>query len=448
MMPDRLAVLLIEDNESDADLLVRLLKKSGAQIFHQRAETPAQMNKALDEYTWDVVISDYSLPDFSARAALELLQKRDIDVPFIIVSGTMGEETAVDMMRAGAHDYLMKSNLLRLVPAIERELAQAETRRRRRQDIIELEIANHQLSNLHNSLPQALFSLDIVNGKMLQVSPAHELVFGRKVEEFFANPNLWYEMMLPEDKPVVDAGNQKLAEGKSIQHQFRIRRPDGQLRWIEAIVNPTLGPDGILIRVDGVASDVTERNRLQEQLRHAQKMDAFGQLAGGIAHDFNNLLTVIMGNNELLSAETPAEDSKKVFILDIRDATQQAAALTRQLLAFSRKQVIEPKVLNLNELLTGIESMLKRLIGEDIALASFLDSQVANVKVDANQIHQVVVNLAVNARDAMRQGGRLTFATANVEWGDEDRTTDEDWRPGRYVRLSVTDTRHRHAPGN
>ncbi len=198
--------------------------------------------------------------------------------------------------------------------------------------------------------------------------------------------------------------------------------------------------DGHLVRVWGTQRDVTEQRHLEEQFRQSQKMEAVGQLAGGIAHDFNNLLTAILGNTQLLLRELPPGDSKRGDVEEIRKASERAASLTRQLLAYSRRQMLQPEVLDLNVVVAEMDKMLRRLIGEHIALVAVLTPDLGRVRADPNQIEQVIVNLAVNARDAMPDGGKLTVETANVDLDEAFAQAHLGSVPGSYALLAVTDT--------
>jgi two-component system, cell cycle sensor histidine kinase and response regulator CckA len=196
----------------------------------------------------------------------------------------------------------------------------------------------------------------------------------------------------------------------------------------------------------GIVRDISERKKLESQLHQSQKMEAFGQLAGGVAHDFNNLLTVISGYSELLLSVLQPHDANREMINEIRRASERAASLTRQLLAFTRQQVLEPRVIDLNATIKDTESMLRRLIGEDMQFASMLRENISSVKVDPGQIEQVIINLAVNARDAMPNGGRLTIETKDVELTHAYADAHPDTRPGRYVMLAISDTGSGMAP--
>jgi PAS domain S-box-containing protein len=317
------------------------------------------------------------------------------------------------------------------------ELKREVEERRRAEGALETTLS--QLKNLFDNLEVVFFSLDVVHQKLLQVSPACEKIYGYPPQAFFDDLLLWKKVIHPDDKPAVEASEADLGTGQSMHNEYRILRRDTTVRWVEGKVRPFLDETGQLVRIDGIVSDITERKSLEEQFRQSQKMEAVGRLAGGIAHDFNNLLTAIMGYSEILLMGI-SQENLRLDLEEIKKAGERAAQLTRQLLAFSRKQVLEPKVLNLNAVVTGIEKMLRRLIGEDIELLAVFDPALGCVKADPGQIEQVILNLAVNARDAMPGGGKLTVETGNI-------TLDEDYswrhvsvRSGPYAMLAMSDT--------
>jgi signal transduction histidine kinase len=307
---------MVEDSPADAELLLHELKRSDYEVVATRVETADAMLSALESNSWDVVISDYSMPTFSAPDALKVLRQSGRDLPFIIVSGTIGEETAVESLKAGACDFLVKGRLARLIPAIERERREAELRRER--------------------------------------ARAHQA--------------------------------------------------------------------------------------LEEQLRHAQKMEAIGQLAGGVAHDFNNMLTAILGYAELLTEQIGPDKPIGQDLQEIVIAAQRATSLTRQLLAFSRKQSIKPVSLSLNAVVETLEPMLRRLISANVSIRTSLDPQTHAVLADTTQLEQVLMNLVVNARDAMPDGGTLTIETRNATLAEDDLALHPGVTAGDYAVVSVADT--------
>lgn len=216
--------------------------------------------------------------------------------------------------------------------------------------------------------------------------------------------------------------------------------PDGTVHWLSGAGRFLLGAHGEPLRGVGISQDVTERHLLEDQFRQAQKMEAIGQLAGGVAHDFNNLLTIILGYTQLLMSDLDPSDPQQSDLTEIHRAGTAAGGLTRQLLAFSRKQIIEPTLLDLNEIVTQMRSMLGRLINEDVTILLELQPELAVIKADRAQVEQVVVNLAVNARDAMPTGGTMTIETANVELDENYGKRHLGLTAGRYVVLTVSDT--------
>jgi len=264
-------------------------------------------------------------------------------------------------------------------------------------------------------------------------------IYGIQDEDFSASFEGYLDRVHPEDRELAQRTVQKaLNDHQPFEFDQRIVLPDGTVRFLHARGEVILNEQGQPVQMIGVNQDMTKQHELEEQLLHAQKMDAIGQLAGGIAHDFNNMMMAVRGFSDLLLLDLPPDAKLRGHVEDIQAATDQAVALTRQLLAFARRQVLQPRVLDLNIHLTQIAQVVGRLIGEDIKLSLVLDPKLGRVKVDPVQLDQVVINLALNARDAMPQGGRLRIRTTNVLMGNGE--TGSTGSPDPYVALVVTDT--------
>lgn len=277
--------------------------------------------------------------------------------------------------------------------------------------------------------------------ELFYVNGAYEQIWGHSRPSLFKNPLSRLETIDPQDQERVRAAC-AAAVKNGYDEEYRIIRPDGSVRWIWDRAFPIADEKGQVYRLAGIAEDITERKRLEEELLQAQKMEAVGRLAGGIAHDFNNLLTVINGYSEMLLNEFKPGDSQHDYIKQVNKAGERAASLTRQLLAFSRKQMLIPKVVDLNALVVSMKDMVQRLMGEDIDFTLKLDDNLGKVEADPGQLEQVLMNLAVNARDAMPRGGDLSIATTNVELTEADTRNIPESKPGEYALLTVSDTGH------
>jgi len=277
-----------------------------------------------------------------------------------------------------------------------------------------------------------------VSGKWYYVSPQIETILGYTPDEWLATSQTWMDFIHPDDHATVVGAEEIGVKQKSFQAEYRMRRKDGRMIWVSDTAVIIQGSDKHPV-MEGLLVDISERKLMEMQSQQARRMEAVGRLAGGIAHDFNNLLTIIKGYTELARrrAETP---ELKIDIDRIEDASERAAALVRQLLAFSRRQVLQPKNLDLNSVVTGLEQLLRRLLGEHIELQTNLRASLGTIKADPSQVEQVLMNLVVNARDAMPGGGRLIIETSNAELDHKYAGEHVTVKAGPYVMLAVSDT--------
>jgi two-component system cell cycle sensor histidine kinase/response regulator CckA len=301
-----------------------------------------------------------------------------------------------------------------------------------------LRLSVSRLEALLNNIPDITWMKDD-QGRFTAVNEAFARFLDRRREDIIGKTAF---ELFPEEAAGTSQAEDRivLTTGKSLQISNEFVRPDGRRTLFETIKTPIRGggsgrPSGTV----GIARDISERRRLEEQLVQSQKMEAVGRLAGGIAHDFNNLLTSILGYCDLVLGQLDKSSALRPDIEEIEKAGERAAALTRQLLAFSRKQMIEPRVIALNDVVLDASKMLGRLIGENIDLVTALDSDLGHVQADPGQIEQVLVNLAVNAKDAMPQGGRLLIETKNIDSYEPYSSAYRQTNPGRYILLAVSD---------
>src|SRR5436309_3153503 len=427
-----LRVLMVEDSEDDARLMLRELRGAGYDLTHERVDTGAALEAALDRHPWDLVIGDYSMPHFSGTAALAILRERGLDIPYICVSGTITEELAVAAMKAGANDYVTKGQLKRLLPAIERELREARGRATlRATEASFATLVEHAPVGIYRSTPEGRFlSVNAAVVRMLGYDSAADVLALDMARDVYADAAERQRLVVRDSYSDRQYDNVeatwKRRDGRPLTAQLSVRavrNGAGQVEYYETFVR-----------------DVTDQRLLQQQVLQSQKMEAVGRLAGGIAHDFNNLLTVITSYSDLLLEDLAPGDAKRDDVEQVRKAADGAAALTRQLLAFSRQQVLEPRVVSLSAVVSGVQKILRRVIGEDIELAITLAPDLGAVRADVGQLEQVLMNLAVNARDAMPTGGRLTIETANVEHDPDYARDQEAAAVRRFAMLAVSDT--------
>jgi PAS domain S-box-containing protein len=432
--PRSIKVLLVEDRSDDAALVLRELRRAGFAPDWKRVDNEYSFRAALGADV-DIILADFTLPSFSVEEVLTILGTTGLDIPVIVVTGSIKEEEAVECIRRGVADYLLKDRLARLGQAVGRAIEDRHLRQVRRELDRSLRESEARYRLLVTRMPIAVFVYDEA-GTVLYSNQAVTTSLGYAAETL-RGQNLFDELLpgsLRDQIQKIDLG----AAGTG--HELVVTASDGSPRTLIANFDRFESAHGEPVTSVLFGVDITEQKVLEEQLRHAQKMEAVGRLAGGVAHDFNNLLTVITGYGQFLHRQLETGSPFEGFAAEILNAAQRASALTRQLLAFSRRQVLRPRVLDLNTVVSDMERMLGRLIGEDVELVSQLAPGLDRVQVDPGQIEQVVMNLAVNARDAMPNGGRLTIRTGNVTLDADAARAHGLAKAGAYVMLTVADT--------
>ena len=436
-------LLIVEDREDDALLVLRELARDSYEVTHVRVDTVQALEEALRSREWDIVLSDFSLPTMTAMDVLRVLAASGLDLPCIVVSGTIGEEAAVHALKAGASDFIVKHRLARLLPAVSRELREAAERKNRRNAEAAFSQAMARMRFALEAAGVGTWEVDIITGRAEWSDVMVQLHHGDSSGGFPGTLDAFLAAVHPDDRRRVREGIVSNHGHSESRFDYRVTWPDGSIHWIEGTGQTFYADTGRPIRAAGVAIETTVQKQLEQQFQQAQKMESVGQLAGGIAHDFNNLLTAILGYSNVLLEDGNAgviPDRMRRDIEEIRRAGESAAKLTSQLLAFSRRQIIQPTVLNINSVVEGLEPMMRRLIGENIRLTTSLSPDLGSTRADAGQLEQVIMNLAVNARDAMERGGQLTIETANVELDAAYASSDVAVALGPYVMLAVSDT--------
>ena len=437
MSPRTLRLLAVQKSDADVATIRDRLETAGYAVEAVRVTTAAAMRDALERQGFDLVVSDYDLDQFDALDALRVVQASGLDLPFVIVSSQIGEERAIELMQAGAHDYVTREQLGRLLPAVDRELREAHERRERRRAEAALRTSEQRYRELYENASDMLFTIDL-DGRFTSINRACETITGYSREE--ALTLSLADVIAPEDAGfLAKLGELAVGAGERTLLQVTVRGKDGRRIATEVSWRPILR-NGEAVGIEAIARDLTERSRLEDQLRQAQKMEAIGRLAGGIAHDFNNLLMTVIGYSEHLLERLGPDDPLRTSAEEIRNAAVRAAGLTRQLLTFSRKQVLRLAVIDLNGVVADLERLFRRLIGEDIVVSTRLQPGGAPVTADRGHIEQVIMNLVVNARDAMPAGGAIEIGTRRLSLHAPGNDGLIGLDPGEYIALDVRDT--------
>jgi PAS domain S-box-containing protein len=428
-----LRVLIVDDSVDDALLLRRELRRGGYETAVRRVDDLAALAGALAEAEWDLVLCDYVIPGLDILDALRVVRQSGRDLPFIIVSGRVGEDEAATALKAGAHDFVTKERLSRLVPAIERELREADDRARRRQAEQALRESEERYRLLVESIQDYAICLLDRSGRVSSWNGGAERIFGYTEPEIADCHvgRLFRSLDGTQELPnqILDAA----ARVGAYESEVWCTHKDGSALLASVLVTAVRDADSTLRGFTLVSRDITEQMRVAEERMQSQKLEVIGRLAGSVAHDFNNLLTIISGFTELLAQSVEPDETSQIYLDEISKATDQATSLTQQLLAFGRRQLLQPRVIDVNEIVAGMETMLRRLIGENIELRVRLDASPGSIRADTVQIQQALLNLVINARDAMPGGGTISVSTGNLRESADEAA-------GLQVTLVVADT--------
>jgi len=435
-----LKILIVEDNPADAELVLLELRRAGFEPNWQRVDTEAAYLERLD-HELDLVLSDYQMPEFNGFRALELLKQRKLEVPFILVSGTIGEDIAVTAMKNGAADYLLKDRLTRLGTAVTHALAERQLRQERRQAEDALRISEKRFRVLFEQAAVGVAQADVGTGRLVQVNQRYCEIVGRSRQEL--EQLTFIAITHPHDRPGTMESTQQLKTGaiREYTQEKCYLRKDGVEVWVNLTVSAMWAAGETPDYIIAIVQDITERKLLEGQLRQAQKMEAMGTLASGIAHDFNNILTAISGYTELARLILNENPQAHAHLGSVLQATNRATDLVRQILTFSRQQ---PQVRRPIKLLSIVEESLKLLratVPSSIEFDTSLATDTPTVLADATQIHQILMNLGTNAWHAMKdQPGRLQVKLERWTVDPVPVATESGLRPGVYARVSVSDT--------
>ncbi|MBR8835320.1 MAG: PAS domain S-box protein [Stigonema ocellatum SAG 48.90 = DSM 106950] len=560
-MNPHLRVLIVEDSEDDTLLTLRELRRGGYIVTYLRVDTPDAMEAALEEQPWDIVIADYSLPAFSAPAALKVLQSRRLDFPFIIVSGTIGEETAVAAMKAGANDYLIKGNLTRLVPAVERELRETLDRQKRFSAEQALRESENRFRTLCTSAPVGIFQTD-AQGHNTYNNPQWHEISGLGDKESLGEG--WTKAIHPEDRTLVLQDWQgAVSKQEAWIHEYRLLTPEDQVRWVRVLASPmyssqgeflghvgtveditehkqaaqkiyeqaallNISTDAIYVRnlenqilfwnkgaerlygwkavevlgynaaeilyksrdlqqfqeiqailakdsqwqgelqqitkggkeiivesrwtlmrdeagvpksILTVSTNITEKKQLEAQFLRTQRLESLGTLASGIAHDFNNILTPILAAAQLLPLKFPdLDENSQQLVTILEGSAKRGADLVKQILSFTRGVEGSRTIVQVRHLLSDVVQVAKRTFPKSIDTQTNIVPDLWMVFADATQLHQVLMNLIVNARDAMPNGGSLNISALNL-WIDQNYAhIHVDADVGPYIVITIADS--------
>lgn len=428
-------ILHLEDDKNDAELIQSVLSGEGLACDIVRVDSREDFLSGIEGCGYEIILADFSLPSFDGISALKIAKDKCPDVPFIFVSGALGEELAVETLRMGATDYVRKDRLSRLSSSIKRALGEAEERMERKRAVEALLQSEERYRKLYETVRDIIFTLN-KDGVLTSLNPSFEAITGFSRNEWIGKH---FGALIHQDdlQLSLDLFDRALQDEDLPVFELRIPTKQGDYKTLEFTVSQEVIESEFV--VIGVARDITDQKRLEGMISRAKRMESVAALAGGIAHDFNNILTIIMGYAGNLQAKIEKESPMQSDINQILKSVKRGANLTKSLLVLGKKQDITLKEVDINEVIKTSEPLFLKLL-KDVELRVNLTSDKLMVMADVGHIENVLINIAINARDAMPDGGRLSIETSIVEpdisfikaFGQKDSK--------KYAMISISDT--------
>lgn len=443
IMKSPLRILHLEDDPNDAELVQAILEREGVDCTIVRVEGQEDFVNSLEENEFDLILADYSLPMFDGLTALAIASEICPDVPFILVSGALGEELAIDSMKAGATDYVLKERMVRLVHSVNRALREAEDRVQRRQAEEALKASEAKYQDLYDNAPDMFVSIDVKTGTIIECNRTAADQLGYTKEEMIGRSIL--DMYTPDSAKRAKENSipNFIRTGTIEGEELQLQRKDGSKIDVSLNVTAVCDDQGNILQGRSTWRDITEKKKLEAQLQQAQKMESIGTLAGGIAHDFNNILSPIMIHSEMAMVELPPDNPLQFNLKQIYMAGERARDMVKQILTFGRQRRQEKTAIKMGPILKEIIKLLRSTIPTTIEIRHDIKADVDTVFADPTQIHQVILNLCTNASHAMREkGGVLEIGLDDFYFDSEAVGQFPDLNPGAYLRLTVKDTGH------
>lgn len=440
-MNSSIRILHLDDNARDAELIADKLELGGLQCEFIQAQDRESFETALAEDSFDIILCDYNLPNYDGITALKLAIKTHPGTPVILISGSLGEEEAVKALQSGATDYLLKQRLERLPAAVDRAVRQGQEHARRMRAEAELQASEERFRKLAEHSDEVFWFATTEPELVTYISPSVEKIWGIPAAQFYEDPRIWEKGIHPENYARVHAAYEDIIAGRRTKfaEEYRVIRPDSSVCWVMDNRTPIRDDLGKIVSIGGVVRNISEIKNAAEQLERAQRLESIGMLAAGIAHDFNNALAPIVMAGSLLRSHVQNPGAQRLL-----DAVSKSAArgegLVKQLLSFASGSGGELGTVQLRHLLNEVCEMAETTFPKTIKIRSELPDNISSIEANASQIHQIFLNLCVNARDAMPDGGELTISATPISLDAVAAGQIPDARPGEFIAVEVRDT--------